>query len=71
MRCSLKSDERQALCAFGKVSWRTVANGQSVCHRVHYEAGDGAALLFRGEPDLVGFFRGAVNEQGSLPSPVF
>jgi hypothetical protein len=50
------------LCAFAKVSRRTVANGQPVRHRVHYEAGDGPALLFRGESDLVGFFRGAVNE---------
>jgi len=38
------------------------ANGQSVRHRAHNEAGDCPALLFRGKPNLVCFFWGAVNE---------
>ena len=58
------------LCAFCQVTLRTVAKGQSVRHRGHYEAGDGLALLFRGEPDPVSFLRGTVNEQSSLPSLV-
>jgi hypothetical protein len=50
------------LCAFCQVTRRSVAKGQSAGHRGHDEAGDGAALLFRGETDLVCLFWGTVNE---------